>query len=152
MISLWPYKIRYFTPRYKQDLLEFFSSLSKESRILLSTCGIDPKTLYYLFRIDYQLCIPLLVYEKKKVIAIAKLHLGKKEGYLSSVAVLDSHQGKGIGTRMIKYLFALALMNGIDKIFTEVKEENTKALSFFKKLGFKEKGRKSGLVSLEREL
>ena len=152
MISLWPYKIRYFTPHYKQDLLDFFSSLSKESRILLSTCGIDPPTLYYLFRLDYKETIPLLIYEKKKIIAIAKLHLGERKGYLSSVAVLDSHQGKGIGTRMIKYLFALALMNRIDQIKTEVKEKNKKALSFFKKLGFVEVGRKDGLISLVRRL
>lgn len=149
---MWPYRIRYFTPRYKQDLLEFFSSLSRESRILLSTCGIDPPTLYYLFRIDYKETIPLLVYEKKKVVAIAKLHLGERRGYLSSVAVLDSHQGKGIGTRMIKYIFALALMNGLDRIITEVKEENKKALKFFKKLGFHERGKKDGLILLERKL
>ena len=144
------FRIRYFTPRYKQDLLKFFSSLSKESRTLLSTDGIDPSTLYYFFRLDYRECIPLLVYEREKIVAVAKLHL--KSGYLSSVAVLDPYQRKGIGTRMIKCLFALALMNGIDRITTEVKEENVKALSFFKKLGFKEVETKYGLVSLVKRL
>lgn len=152
MISLWSYKIRYFTPHYKQDLLKFFSSLSRESRTLLSTCGIDPPTLYYLFRLDYKETIPLLIYEKKKIIAIAKLYVRERKGYLSSVAVLDSYQGKGVGTRMIKYLFALALMNGIDQIKTEVKEMNKKALSFFKKLGFVEVGSRDGLVTLVRRL
>ena len=119
---------------------------------MLSTCGIDPPTLYYLFRLDYKETIPLLIYEKKKIIAIAKLYVRERKGYLSSVAVLDSYQGKGVGTRMIKYLFALALMNGIDQIKTEVKEMNKKALSFFKKLGFVEVGSRDGLVTLVRRL
>jgi ribosomal protein S18 acetylase RimI-like enzyme len=59
------------------------------------------------------------------------------EFYIECVAVTDSVQGKGIGTRLINELFSQALNKGIKKITLEVANTNAEARSLYERLGFR---------------
>lgn len=59
------------------------------------------------------------------------------EFYIECVAVTDSAQGKGIGTRLLNELFSQALNEGIKKITLEVINTNTEAKSLYERLGFR---------------
>ena len=59
-----------------------------------------------------------------------------KKGHVVSVAVLEEHQGKGVGTALM-----LEGINGIiirksDEIYLEVRVSNESAVQLYKKLGF----------------
>jgi ribosomal protein S18 acetylase RimI-like enzyme len=58
------------------------------------------------------------------------------EFYIECVAVTDSAQGKGIGTRLFNELFSQAVNEGIKKITLEVINTNTEAKSLYERLGF----------------
>ena len=86
-----------------------------------------------------------VVEEKKKIIGCCALHIlgkeyrpGREESVLAevrSLAVLQKHQNRGIGTMLIKACLKEASKMDINKIFTLTIKEN---VEFFKKLGFKE--------------
>ena len=59
-----------------------------------------------------------------------------KKGHVVSIAVLEAHQGKGIGTALM-----LEGINGVirrksDEIYLEVRVSNETAVQMYKKLGF----------------
>ncbi len=58
------------------------------------------------------------------------------EIHIECVAVADSVQGKGIGTRLLKELFSLCSNENIQKVTLEVINTNPKARSLYERLGF----------------
>jgi len=56
------------------------------------------------------------------------------------VSVLKDFWGNGIGVELIQILFEWAKENGITKINLKVKEDNTRAISLYRKLGFEQEG------------
>lgn len=81
----------------------------------------------------------------KKVVGCCALHIigkeynpGNKEAVMAeirSLAVLEKHQRKGIGTKLIEESISEAKKMGIDKIFILTVKEN---LGFLKMFGFQE--------------
>ena len=61
--------------------------------------------------------------------------LDKDTAYLEFLAVSNKHQKKGIGSTLMKYLFALPQYKHFEG---EVLDTNQHALELYKKLGFKE--------------
>lgn len=53
------------------------------------------------------------------------------------IAVGDDFQGEGIGSQLLSNLIDLAQINGVDKLFLDVYSNNQKAISLYKKYGFK---------------
>lgn len=53
------------------------------------------------------------------------------------IAVGDDFQGRGIGSQLLLNLIDLAQINGVDKLFLDVYSNNQKAVSLYKKYGFK---------------
>jgi amino-acid N-acetyltransferase len=84
----------------------------------------------------------------KKVVGCCALHIvgkeynpGNKEAVMAeirSLAVLEKHQGGGIGTKLIKESISEAKKMEINKIFVLTIKEN---IEFFKKFGFRESKR-----------
>lgn len=52
-----------------------------------------------------------------------------------AITVVDSHQGRGLGSRLFSLLAGSAVRNGIDTIIAEVLRENTAALKVLRALG-----------------
>ncbi len=50
-------------------------------------------------------------------------------------AVDDAHQGLGIGTLLMRHLFALAAQAGLDELYAEVLSQNARMLKVFERYG-----------------
>jgi [ribosomal protein S18]-alanine N-acetyltransferase len=59
-----------------------------------------------------------------------------KKGHVVSVAVLDKHQGKGIGTALMLEGIKGVIIRKSDEIYLEVRVSNENAVQLYKKLGF----------------
>lgn len=85
--------------------------------------------------------------------AIRKLDSHTAE--LKRMWLLESHHGKGIGYQLIKRLFEFARAKGYGHVRLQTGSEQTRALAFYKKLGFYEiptYNDKSGEISMEINL
>ena len=57
--------------------------------------------------------------------------------FIDKVGILENHRGKGLGTKLLKFAFNFAKRKKLKNIELEVIEKNTRAISLYKKLGFK---------------
>ena len=64
-----------------------------------------------------------------------------KKGHVVSIAVLEAHQGKGIGTALMLEGINGVLSRKSDEIYLEVRVSNETAVQMYKKLGFITKSR-----------
>lgn len=58
------------------------------------------------------------------------------------ITILKAYSGQGVGSLLIKKIIEWAEANKVEKIDLEVFEDNTPAISLYKKFGFVEEGRK----------
>ncbi|MEM2271915.1 MAG: GNAT family N-acetyltransferase [Archaeoglobaceae archaeon] len=131
------FSFKHFTPRDKARVWQFLESLSLETKKYLSLAGTDTRTLYSSFKDGWEHSFPILLCIEKRVIGMGKLILFDDYSYIGCLVVSDEYQHKGYGSRIVKYLCALSLLNNRTRVLTEVMRENTKALNFFKRLGFR---------------
>lgn len=61
-------------------------------------------------------------------------------GDITNIAVLPAYQGQGLGERTLELLITLCEENNMSVINLEVKQQNTPAVSLYKKHGFEEVG------------
>jgi [ribosomal protein S18]-alanine N-acetyltransferase len=59
-----------------------------------------------------------------------------KKGHVVSVAVLEEHQGKGVGTALMLEGMKGVIIRKSDEIYLEVRVSNESAVRLYKKLGF----------------
>jgi ribosomal-protein-alanine N-acetyltransferase len=59
-----------------------------------------------------------------------------KKGHVVSVAVLEEHQGKGVGTALMLEGMKGVIIRKSDEIYLEVRVSNESAVQLYKKLGF----------------
>lgn len=64
------------------------------------------------------------------------------EGYVNNLAVKQDFRGKGFGTQLINDMMVRAKSLGVGALTLEVNENNTNAISLYKKFGFEVKGRR----------
>lgn len=126
-----------FTPRDKAKVWEFLERLSLETKRYLSLGGADTQTLYSSFRDSWDSSYPILLCLGTKVIGIGKLILFDNYGYIGCLVVDEEHQRQGYGSRIVKYLCVLSLLNNKTRVCTEVMKKNYIALKFFQRLGFR---------------
>jgi ribosomal protein S18 acetylase RimI-like enzyme len=62
-------------------------------------------------------------------------HINKKI-YVSSLYVLPNYQGFGLGKKMLNEAYQIARQKGFNKVWLGVMKQNTKALEWYKNLGF----------------
>jgi ribosomal-protein-alanine N-acetyltransferase len=62
------------------------------------------------------------------------------EAHISTLAVHPDCRSRGLGTRLLGHLIAIARHLGLPKITLEVREVNYTARSLYRRLGFEEKG------------
>lgn len=72
------------------------------------------------------------------VVGYLKTHLEKDEGrfYVSSVYVLPSYQGQGIGGKLMRAAEERALAAGMKQVWLGVMVQNTAALEWYRRNGF----------------
>ena len=98
----------------------------------------------------------LVVLDDKKVIgsgAVKKFNASTAE--LKRLWLLEEYHGQGIGYRVVSQLIDFSQTNNYKRIILQTSPEQTRAITFYKKLGFQEiesYNQKAGEISLELQL
>ena len=71
---------------------------------------------------------------------VKKLGLARK-GHVISIAVLEEHRGKGVGTRLISTAHEELFKKSASEVYLEVRVSNVEAVSLYQKLGYRTTGR-----------
>ncbi len=73
------------------------------------------------------------------------------EVYITNVAVSEKHRRKGIGEKLINSLISLCQSENAEFITLEVRESNKPAINLYKKMNFKEVGKRKNFYEKPRE-
>ena len=90
--------------------------------------------------------IHILLYEKNKAVACARLIIQGDTATIGRVAVLKEYRKKGYGAMICEKLLEIAKEHQVD---TVILHAQCYAIIFYKKLGFKEYGDKFEEVGIE---
>ena len=85
-----------------------------------------------------------VIKDENKIIAFCIASKVLDECHLQNISVIDEFRNQGLGTYVIEVLIGRAKIFDLKVIFLEVRESNKVAISFYKKLNFKEAGRREG--------
>jgi len=135
-------KIKEYTNYYKSKLKDALDTLSKESRINLSTVGIETETLFYSITTFNPNWDNFIILEEKRIVAFSRLKKTGKSFEIQGFFVPEDLQRKGYGSKLMIFLIGYSFGAGAKRISLEVRKSNQKAISFYKKFSFKKKRRK----------
>jgi len=159
-LVIMPYPSKYVTPWKLRDgtevilrpirpedepmELEFIRGLSTETsrfRFFQIIKDLPHEALVRFCNIDYDREMAFIAEtrdgDRRKEIGVARLILepNKKHGEFA-VVVADSHQGSGLGMKLIDMLIGVAREKGVERIYGIIMSENLKMIRLCEKLGF----------------
>src|SRR5258708_3411515 len=135
-------KIRPLRPEDEQCLLDFFRSLSEESRWLRFFTIIKDKLLaaeaHREASVDYVRTFGLIALTggEERVVGHALYSAIGDDRADAAFAVADDYQGRGLGTMLVGQLAQVAATNGIHVFEADVLASNHKMLGVFRRSGF----------------
>ncbi|MEV0631830.1 ribosomal protein S18-alanine N-acetyltransferase [Nonomuraea wenchangensis] len=88
-----------------------------------------PRTRHYVVAMD-----------EDEIVAYAGLAAAVDQADVQTIAVLDKHQGRGIGSALLTELLAEARRRGAREIFLEVRADNPRAQAVYRRFEFEEIG------------
>ena len=137
--------LRPIKPEDEPMWLEMFQSLSEESiryRFfqMLKDTPHEVRVRYCNIDYDREIALVAEIVEdgKRKILGVSRLIIesDEKSGEMAFL-VSDYWQGLGLGTKMVDYVLDIAKEKGIDKVNAIILQDNYRALSLTKKMGFK---------------
>ena len=139
--------IRLIRPDDKDKLVDGFHHLSKESvyfRFLGSKKELTENDLIYFTEIDYDKHIALAATiprnDDEEIIAVGRyIETGQHESERSAevaLAVIDTHQNRGIGTLLFEKLMQIARTQGVTQFEAYVFPDNSRMIEIFKHHAF----------------
>ena len=84
-----------------------------------------------------RICIGLMEIEQKKLLGLCSAWVVTDELHITSIAVLPTHQRKGLGKFLLSDLIKRSRFLRTNQIHLEVKETNEPAKALYKSMGFK---------------
>ena len=120
-------------------LLEFFRGLSQQSlhSRYHGTPAVDAHLVEPLLQADGQEAAVLIGFVEDRIVAVANFaRLRDPTGAEVAFAVADEYQHRGIGTRLLEQLAALAGAQGIERFLATVLPDNRQMLRVFEAAGF----------------
>jgi ribosomal protein S18 acetylase RimI-like enzyme len=69
--------------------------------------------------------------------AVLVIATGAEEAELRAVAVAESEQGKGLGTRVVDAVFERLRANGVHRVIVGTASSGVRQLAFYQRLGFR---------------
>lgn len=78
-----------------------------------------------------------------KVVGYAGMHHIIDEGYITNIAVTQSHRRTGVATALMEELIRYAEENDLRMLTLEVRPSNHAAIAFYKKFNFEQEGRRT---------
>ncbi|MBI2402150.1 MAG: GNAT family N-acetyltransferase [Gemmatimonadetes bacterium] len=136
--------IRPVTPADKPLLREGFTRLSEESRyrrFMRPVKELSEADLDYLTRIDYTTHMAWVAVDPESPdhpgLGVARYIQFPHDPKVAEVAitVVDSHQGRGLGTILLSLITRSAVQQGIEVFVAHVLMQNTPMLKLFQELG-----------------
>jgi acetyltransferase len=136
--------LRPIKPEDEPMWLEMFQSLSEESiryRFfqMLKDTPHEVRVRYCNVDYDREIALVAEMVEngKRKILGVTRLSIesDEKSGEMAFL-VSDYWQGLGLGTKMVDYVLDIAKEKGIDKVNAIILQDNYRALSLTKKMGF----------------
>jgi acetyltransferase len=136
--------LRPIKPEDEPMWLEMFQSLSEESiryRFfqMLKDTPHEVRVRYCNIDYDREIALVAEMVEngKRKILGVARLSIesDEKSGEMAFI-VSDYWQGLGLGTKMVDYVLDIAKEKGIDDVNAIILQDNYRALSLTKKMGF----------------
>jgi len=85
--------------------------------------------------------------ESPLILGFLVAHSSSPDWELENLVVALEVRGKGIGTGLMKDLFARARESGGESVFLEVRESNKAARALYENLGFQQSGRRKSYYS-----
>lgn len=86
-----------------------------------------------------------------KVAAYGGMWIVLDEGHITNIAVHPDYRGRKIGEKLVEALLETAKESNASRATLEVRASNNAALKLYKKLGFKEGGRRKGYYDENKE-
>lgn len=139
-----PVSIRLLRPDDKEELRAGFEELSIDSRrrrFLSLKSRLSNSQLAYLTETDHINHLAFGAFDisqgKRKGIGVARYIRIENEPEVAeyAITILDTYQGRGLGTKLFELLIEAARKNGISKLRGYVFEENISMVSILKRLG-----------------
>lgn len=143
--------IRGICPEDRDKLLDFYNKLSDETiytRFFSIIRYFDP----YVERLVSKSGILGVVaedVETGEIVGVAELILEKNGVAEGGIVILESMQGKGLGSTMAKVMRDIARSFGIKRVYGYILADNVKALKLVKKLGGRLKEYYSSMILVE---
>lgn len=86
---------------------------------------------------DYDREIALVAVHDGAIIGVGRLRKTVDPEAEIGILIIDSAQGKGLGTEMVRRLIDIGRHEGVTRIIADVHSENSKMLHLVRSLGFK---------------
>jgi RimJ/RimL family protein N-acetyltransferase len=142
-VEVW---LRPLRPDDRDRLYAFFKQLpTRDRRFFKHDVSQREVITNWCQNIDYDKVLPILAVAKEEdheqVVADATLHT-EQHGWATHVAkircvIAKSMRRKGLAKIMLREVYDRAVMRGIQKIQTEIRDDNARAIALIKRLGFK---------------
>ena len=135
----------------QQVLHEYFLRMPTEDRMGLKDDVTDPKVIEnWIYDLDYDVVLPMLVLDGDLVVANATLHFSqigwtKHQGEIRITSDPEYRQ-KGLATRLIQELIEIAAYFGLEQLTAEIAPTSVETRAIFRKLGFNEIASLGGFV------
>jgi RimJ/RimL family protein N-acetyltransferase len=136
-------EIRALRPDDRDDMLTAVGRTSTQSlrrRFFVPKRGFSENEVSFFMNIDFEnhvAIVALLEEDDRPVIVGGGRYIVVKPGQAEmAFVVVDEHQGKGIGTALLRHLIAVAHESGLHELTAEVLPENTAMLKVFSRFGF----------------
>lgn len=153
-------EIRALRPIDRDDMLAAVSHTSSDSiyrRFFGPKKGFSEKEIAFYTEVDFVQHVALVATEEKdghRIIVGGGRYIvtAPGQGELAFV-VVDSAQGRGIGSRLMRHLAAIGRAAGLNTFVADVLPENSSMLTVFEKSGLKPQTRReSGVVHITMSL
>ena len=131
-------KIKEYTTYYKNRLRKAIDTLSKESRINLSTTGVETDSiLFSLTTFSTHWSNFILLDNSNKIIAFSRIKDSGKLFEIQGFFVPQDLQRKGYGSHLMCFLIGYTKGKKGKGLTLEVRKGNSKGIAFYKTFGFK---------------
>jgi acetate---CoA ligase (ADP-forming) len=139
-------RIRAIRPDDKERLLEHFNRMSQDSiyhRFFGLKRSLTPAELVRFTELDFKAHVALVATLREdgeeRFIGVSRYICTVPGRAEVAFAVLDEHQGRGVGTLLLEHLGRIAYAAGISEFQADVLGDNNRMLEVFAKSGFRTK-------------
>lgn len=134
-------RIRPIRPDDAAQAMHFFERLGPESRyfrFFKVKKDLTPEEITYFTNVDYDDRMALVVEQEGEVVAVGRYDRDEPGSSVAEVAfaVVDDHQGRGIGTQLLMLLTNHARQHGVERFEAFVLGENRQMMRVFRNSGY----------------